>query len=140
MWPGPRPTSVPSGTLSHPAVWPQQTWAEYWGAGLCTIWGELRPYLTQCGHGPRPTSVSSGILIYQTVWPQYTNVTDSEAVDRQHKQTGRQAERQRSDSEGRNVLQTVVQKPPLSLGHIRFVSGNKTLTTNFTPVSMNSHF
>jgi len=28
MWPGPRPTSVPSGILIHQAVWPQETWAE----------------------------------------------------------------------------------------------------------------
>ena len=33
MWPGPRYSSVPSGILLHPAVWPQQTWAENWG--LC---------------------------------------------------------------------------------------------------------
>jgi len=26
--PGPRPTSVPSGILLHPAIWPQQIWAE----------------------------------------------------------------------------------------------------------------
>jgi len=25
---GPRPTSLPSGILIHPAVWPQQTWTE----------------------------------------------------------------------------------------------------------------
>jgi len=25
MWPGPRPTSIPSGILIHPAVWPEQT-------------------------------------------------------------------------------------------------------------------
>ena len=25
MWPGPRPTSVPSGILIHPTVWPQYT-------------------------------------------------------------------------------------------------------------------
>ena len=31
MWPQPRPTSVPSGILIHPAVWPQQTWAESLG-------------------------------------------------------------------------------------------------------------
>jgi len=31
MSPGPRPTSVPSGILIHPAVWLQQTWAENWG-------------------------------------------------------------------------------------------------------------
>jgi len=33
MWPGPRSTSVPNGSLIHPATWPQQTWAENWG--LC---------------------------------------------------------------------------------------------------------
>ena len=32
MWPGPRPTFVPSGILIHPPVWPQQTWAKNWGA------------------------------------------------------------------------------------------------------------
>jgi len=31
VWPGPRPTSIPSGILMHPAVWPQQKWAENWG-------------------------------------------------------------------------------------------------------------
>jgi len=30
--PGPRSTSVATGTLIHPAVWPQQTWAEKWGS------------------------------------------------------------------------------------------------------------
>ena len=25
MWPGPRPTSIPSGILIHPTVWPQYT-------------------------------------------------------------------------------------------------------------------
>jgi len=29
--PGPRPTSVPSGILIHPATWLQQIWAENWG-------------------------------------------------------------------------------------------------------------
>jgi len=28
MLPAPRPTSVPSGILIHPAVWTQRTWAE----------------------------------------------------------------------------------------------------------------
>jgi len=40
-------------------------------------------------------------LIHPTVWPQYTNVTDM---------TDRQDRTQRSDSVGRTVLQTVVQK------------------------------
>jgi len=45
----------------------------------------------------------SYILIRPTVWPQYTNLTDRQ--DR----TG-QIDRQRSDSIGRTVLQTVTQK------------------------------
>jgi len=35
MSPRPRPTSVPSGILIHPAVWPQQTWTLVdWGGGM----------------------------------------------------------------------------------------------------------
>jgi len=51
--------------------------------------------------GPRPTCMPSFILIRPTVWPQYTNVTD--------RQTNR-TDRQRTDSIGRTVLQTVAQK------------------------------
>jgi len=39
MLPGPRPTLVPSGTLIHPPVWPQQTWAEKWGAAVALFCG-----------------------------------------------------------------------------------------------------
>jgi len=46
----------------------------------------------------------SFVLIRPTVWPQYTNVTD-----RQDRQTDR-TDRQRTDSIGRTVLQTVAQK------------------------------
>jgi len=42
MWPGPRPTSVPSAILIHPAVWP----------------------------GPSSTYIPSGILIRPAIWPQ----------------------------------------------------------------------
>jgi len=49
----------------------------------------------------RPTIVPSYILFHPTVWPQYTNVTDRQT---------RQTERQRSDSIGRTVLQTVAPK------------------------------
>jgi len=38
VWPGPRPTSVPSGILIHPAIWPQQVWAENWKLGGCAPW------------------------------------------------------------------------------------------------------
>jgi len=50
--------------------------------------------------GPRPTCVPSFILIHRTVWPQCTNVTD---------RTG-QTDRQRTNSIGRTVVQTVAQK------------------------------
>ena len=72
--PGLRPTSMPSAILIHPAVWPQQTWAENWGGGLRSLAprksfdilalyksdyyyyyylgrGELGPHLTQCRLG-----------------------------------------------------------------------------------------
>jgi len=50
MWPGTRPTSMPSAILIHPAVWPQRTWAENWG--LCPFGGGgAGSHLTQCGQG-----------------------------------------------------------------------------------------
>ena len=51
MRPGLRPTFVLSGSLIHPAVWPQQTSAENWG--LCALFQEedLGPHLAQCGLG-----------------------------------------------------------------------------------------
>jgi len=59
-------TSVPSGILIHPAIWPQQTWAEFFflGGGGCAPLGEAGL------SGPRPTSLLSGILIHPTVSPQ----------------------------------------------------------------------
>ena len=51
MSPGPRPTSVLSGIFIHPAVWPQQTWAENWGLLCPFFWRGLGPHLTQCGLG-----------------------------------------------------------------------------------------
>jgi len=56
-------------------------------------WGAGSPSNTMWS-GPRHTSIPSGILIHSIVWPQYTDVTD----------------RQRSDSIGRIVLETVAQK------------------------------
>jgi len=46
MWPGPRPTSIPSSILVHPAIWPQQIWAENWGGCVPLRKGELGPHLT----------------------------------------------------------------------------------------------
>jgi len=45
---GPMPTSLPSGILTHPAIWPQQIWAKNWGA--VSFWGRgLGPHVIQCG-------------------------------------------------------------------------------------------
>jgi len=54
--------------------------------------------------GPRPTCIPSFILIRPTVWPQYTNVTDRTG------QTDRQ-DRQRYDSVGQTLLQTLKESP-----------------------------
>jgi len=62
--PGPRPTSVPSGILNNPTVWPQQTWVENW-------WWQHQTQSNTMWHGMRPTSVPSGILIHPAVWSQY---------------------------------------------------------------------
>jgi len=91
MWPGPRPTSLPSGILVHRAVWPQQTLAENWGvcpfggANGYPFWGRraVSPSNTVLPLS-RPTSVPSFILIHPIVWPQYTNVSS--------RQTGRQSD------------------------------------------------
>jgi len=72
---GLRPTSLPSGILIHPTIWPQQTWAENWG---------LHPFLgARAGSpsntvwpGSKPTCTPSYMLIHPTVWPQYTNITE----------------------------------------------------------------
>ena len=90
MLPEPRPTIVPRDILIHPAVWPQQTWAENWrlcllfgrGAGThlvqCGLSRDLPPY--QVGAGSpcntvslwsRPTFLpTSAILIHRAIWPQ----------------------------------------------------------------------
>jgi len=83
MWPGPRPISVVSGLLIHPAVWPQYT-VRIAGAASPLFWGDGSPSKTM-SPGPRPTSVPCVIFIHPAVWPQYTNVTDRQ--DRQDRQT-----------------------------------------------------
>jgi len=95
-WAG--PTSIPSDILIHAAIWPQQIWAEI---VVCARLGE-------------------GSWV-----PTYHNVARAEAhlhakfhldpsnrlatVHERHIQTDRQ-DRQRTDSIGRTVLQTVAQK------------------------------
>jgi len=71
-WPGTRPTSVSSGILIHPALWPQQTWAENWGRGYTPVFGGAGSPSNTRLLWPRPTSIPSGILIHPAVWPQQT--------------------------------------------------------------------
>jgi len=72
--PGPRPTSISSGILIHPAVWPERTWAENWGAVPLLGWSWCPSNTMWLGW--RHTCTRSFIFIRPTVWPQYTNVTD----------------------------------------------------------------
>ena len=69
--PGLRPTSMPSTSFIHPAVWSQETWAENLGMGL-------RPFLgggawspsNTVSPWPRPSSIPSDILMHAAIWPQ----------------------------------------------------------------------
>ena len=47
MSPRPSPTSMPSGSLIHPAVWPQHIFAKYWGLRPLFGMGIWVP-ITQC--------------------------------------------------------------------------------------------
>jgi len=99
MRPGPRPTSISSGILIHAAVWPHKHWSKI--GGLCPIFGEgaLGHNLTQCGQG---RSLPARQVSSLSVQPFGHNTPTS--------QTGQtEQDRQRSDSIGRTVLQTVAQ-------------------------------
>ena len=69
MWPGPRPTFVPSGILIHPAVWTIDM-GRKWGA-LPPFWGgRAESPSNTISLGPRPTSLPSGVLTHPVIWPQ----------------------------------------------------------------------
>jgi len=88
MSPGPSSTSIASGILIHPAVWP----FGHKGHGLKI--GSCAPFLggagfpsnnVACAEAYQSTTMPSFMLIHPTFWPQYTNVTDK--TDRQTGQT-----------------------------------------------------
>ena len=56
--PKPGPTSVPSGILIHPTIWPQQMWAKNWGDCAPLGRGAGSPSNTMWP-GPRPTCIPS---------------------------------------------------------------------------------
>jgi len=63
---GPRPTSIPSGILLHPAVWPQRTWAENWG--LCDKVQLLKPiFEKEWPRGSNCVSLPNFLAIRPTV-------------------------------------------------------------------------
>ena len=63
--------AVPSGILTHPAVWPQQTWPKNWVGVPFFLAVSGSPSNTK-SPGPRPTSIPSAILVDPVVWPQRT--------------------------------------------------------------------
>jgi len=104
--PGPSPSSISSGTLMHAAIWPQQIWAENWGAPPPPLWGRGKwvPIYHNVARSKAYLHAKFHLkLIRPTVWPQCTNVADMTV-----RQTGQN--RQRTDSIGQTVLQTVAQK------------------------------
>ena len=95
MSPGLRSTSVASGILIHPAIWPQRRLAKNWEVPILGNGRELGPHVTQCCRGrglPRCQVSSWSIQPFGHSAPM--------------SQTG-QTDRQWSDRIGRTVLQTV---------------------------------
>ena len=96
MWPGPRPTCIPSGVLINANVWPQQTCAENWGA--------VPPFLGEQELGP---------ILHSVAWAEAYlhakfHLDPCNRLATVH-QRYRQTDGQRSDSIGQTVLQTVAQ-------------------------------
>jgi len=79
-------------------MWPQQTWAESWWA-LPPFWGG----------GASPSNNVAGAEVYLHAKFHLDPSNRLATVYQRHRWTG-QADRQRSDSIGRTVLQTVAQK------------------------------
>ena len=100
--PGLRPSYIPSGILIHAVIWPQRIWAEKW-VGMCPFGeGKLGPHLIQCGQG-------RGLPAYQ-VSSRSVQPFGHRARTLKSDRTDRQTDRQRTDSIGRTVLQTVAPK------------------------------
>jgi len=102
MWPGPRPTSVPSAvlTLDPSSRLATMDMGQKLGRGLCPIFGdwELGPHLTQCGRAKAYLHAK----FHLDPCSRLATVHQRQRQDR--------TDRQRSDSIRRTVLQTVAQK------------------------------
>ena len=90
-----RPTSIPSGILIHPTIWPQQIWAENWGA--VPLWGRWSWVPIQ-----HNVARAEAYLHAKFHLPSNRLAT----IHQRYRQT----DRQRSDIIGLIVLQTVAQK------------------------------
>jgi len=82
--PGPRPTSIQSGILIHPALWLQHIWAENWGCPFGR--GAGSPSNTMWP-GPSPTCVPSFILIHPTFGHSTPTSLQTGQADRRTRQT-----------------------------------------------------
>jgi len=69
MWPGPRPTTIPSAILVHPVLGHNGHWPKI--GGLCPFReGEAGSPSNTKSPGLRPTSIPNGILMHPAVWRQ----------------------------------------------------------------------
>ena len=98
MWPVPRPTSLPSGVLSNPAIWPQQTWAKNWKG--CAPFGGR-------GAGFPSNSVARAEAYLRAKFHLYPSKC-LPTIHQRHRQD--RTDTQRSDRIGRTVSQMVTQR------------------------------
>jgi len=78
MRPRPRPTSVLSGILIHPAFGHNRHGPKI--VGMCPLFGGAGSPSNTKSPWPRPTSLPSGILIHLAIWPQRKKAENSAAV------------------------------------------------------------
>ena len=97
---GSRPTFLPSGILIHRVIWPQQIWAENWGA--VPLWGE--------GSGSPSNTVARAEAYLRAKFHLDRSIRLATIHQRYRQDRSHRTDRQRSDGMGRTVLQTVVPK------------------------------
>ena len=80
--PGPMPTSVPSGILIHPAVWPQYIWTDNWGC--------CAPFRRGAGSPSKTYDVAWAETYLHTKWhlDPFNLLTTTHQRHRQDRQTG----------------------------------------------------
>jgi len=99
-FPGPRPICTPSFVLIHPAIWPQQIWAENCGGSAPFGEGSWVPI--------KHNVTRAEAYLHAKFHPDPSNHLAT--IHQHYRQTDRQTDRQWSDSIRGTVLQTVAQK------------------------------